>query len=84
MLFFQDWKLTNFIDVSYELGLLDEDVKVSHALRNFRNYIHPYEQVSGFNLIIISEICWRGFTGGVFHYRIVEPFSNNLVEKDRN
>ena len=39
--------LSNFIDVAYELGLLAEDVKkFSHTLRDFRNYIHPYQQMS--------------------------------------
>lgn len=41
------WTLSNFIDVAAEIGLLKEDVKkFSHALRDFRNYIHPYEQLS--------------------------------------
>lgn len=44
---YQDWKLSNFIDVAYEVGLLAEDVKkYSHTLRDFRNYIHPYQQMS--------------------------------------
>jgi len=44
---FHQWTLSNFIDVAYEVGLLKEDVKkFSHSLRDFRNYIHPYEQVS--------------------------------------
>ena len=42
---FQDWTLSHFINVAKETGFLDEDVKkFSHALRGFRNYIHPYEQ----------------------------------------
>ena len=42
-----EWTLNNFIDVSYEVGFLKEDVKrFSHALRDFRNYIHPYQQMS--------------------------------------
>ena len=42
-----DWKLEAFINVAHELGLLDEDVKkFSHVLRNFRNYIHPYQQMA--------------------------------------
>jgi hypothetical protein len=47
---FQDWSLAQFIDVACELDLLKPDVKTfSHGLRDFRNYIHPYEQmVSGF------------------------------------
>lgn len=44
---FHQWVLRNFIDVAYELEILKEDVKkFSHTLRDFRNYIHPYEQVS--------------------------------------
>ena len=39
-----------FINVAYEIGLLKLDVqKLSHGLRDFRNYIHPYQQMaSGF------------------------------------
>ena len=44
---YPDWTLSNFIDVAYEIGLLAEDVKkYSHTLREFRNYIHPYQQMS--------------------------------------
>jgi hypothetical protein len=44
---FHLWTLSNYIDVAYEVGLLKEDVKkFSHSLRDFRNYIHPYEQVN--------------------------------------
>ncbi len=48
---FQHWKLAEFIDVACELGFLKLDVKkFGHALRDFRNYIHPYQQMaSGFN-----------------------------------
>lgn len=47
---FQEWNLAQFIDVSCEVGILKLDVKkFSHGLRDFRNYIHPYEQMaSGF------------------------------------
>jgi hypothetical protein len=44
---FPSWSLNNLIDVSYDLGFIKEDVKkFSHALRDFRNYIHPYEQMA--------------------------------------
>lgn len=44
---FQDWALSNFIDVAADIGLIKLDVmKFSHALRDFRNYIHPYQQMS--------------------------------------
>jgi len=44
---FNEWTLNNFIDASYEVGFLHEDVKkFSQVLRDFRNYIHPYQQMS--------------------------------------
>lgn len=47
---FHEWSLAQFIDVACEAGLMKPDVKkFSHGLRDFRNYIHPYEQMqSGF------------------------------------
>lgn len=44
---FQDWTLANLIDVAHEVNLLRLDVKkFSHVMRDFRNYIHPYEQMA--------------------------------------
>ncbi|MBT4162851.1 MAG: hypothetical protein HOC70_13775 [Gammaproteobacteria bacterium] len=44
---FPNWTLNSFIDVSHELGLIETDTqKFSHSLRDFRNYIHPYEQMA--------------------------------------
>ena len=47
---FHEWNLAQMIDVACEVGVLKVDVKkFSHGLRDFRNYIHPYEQMaSGF------------------------------------
>lgn len=47
---FHEWSLTNFIDVATGIGILKPDVqKFGHGLRDFRNYIHPYQQMaSGF------------------------------------
>lgn len=47
----QDWSLAHLIDVACEIGFLKVDVKkFSHGLRDFRNYIHPYQQLmSGFS-----------------------------------
>lgn len=47
---FHEWTLAQFIDVGCDIGLLKPDIqKFSHGLRDFRNYIHPYQQmVSGF------------------------------------
>lgn len=42
---FAQWTLNNFIEVAFSIGIIEEDVKkFSHCLRDFRNYIHPYEQ----------------------------------------
>ena len=44
---FHNWTLAEFIDVACELGHLKLDVKkFGHSLRDFRNYIHPYEQMN--------------------------------------
>ena len=44
---YDQWGLASFIDVAYDVGLLKLDVKkFSHSVRDFRNYIHPYEQMS--------------------------------------
>lgn len=59
---FQEWSLNNLINVAHENGILRDDVKVfSHALRDFRNYIHPYLQLSsGFNPDMhTARICFQ-------------------------
>jgi hypothetical protein len=59
---FQEWKLNDLINVARDLGLLGEDVKkFSHALRDFRNYIHPHEQMaSNFDPNQhTAKICWQ-------------------------
>lgn len=44
---FHEWTLNEFITVAHNIGLLKEDIsKFSHVLRDFRNYIHPYQQMS--------------------------------------
>lgn len=62
VMLFHYWRLNDFITVARELNLLGEDVKkFSHALRDFRNYIHPYEQMSAnFNPDEqTAKICWQ-------------------------
>lgn len=46
-----EWNLAALINVACDVRLLGEDIKkFSHALRDFRNYIHPYQQLfSRFN-----------------------------------
>ncbi len=44
---FHEWSLASLINVSTEINLLNQDTKAfSHALRDFRNYIHPFNQMS--------------------------------------
>ena len=44
---FSQWTLNDLLNCSRELGLLGEDVtKFGHAVREFRNYIHPQQQVA--------------------------------------
>lgn len=44
---FKDWSLNSLIDVAHETNFIELDVKkFSHSLRDFRNYIHPEEQVA--------------------------------------
>ena len=41
-----EWTLNDLINTSRELGVLGEDVvKFAHAVREFRNYVHPRQQV---------------------------------------
>lgn len=59
-----DWKLAELIDVACQVGLVGLDVKkFSHELRDFRNYIHPYHQMSqNFNPTQHTvDICWQVF-----------------------
>ncbi len=58
----QEWSLSNFIEVAHELKIIGLDVKKhSHSLRDFRNYIHPYQQMSsGFDPDFhTAKICWQ-------------------------
>lgn len=44
---FHEWKLAEFINTARDVGFIQEDVrKFSHVLRDFRNYIHPFQQMS--------------------------------------
>ena len=66
---FHNWTLNDFIDVAYDLGILKEDVsRFSHELRNFRNYIHPYSQVSSrFNPDKrTAAICWQVLKAAIY------------------
>jgi hypothetical protein len=73
---FHEWTLSNFIDTATDIGLLKEDVKkFSHVLRDFRNYIHPYEQISkNFNPDIhTAKLCWQ-----VLKVAVIQLSKNNI------
>lgn len=43
----KDWTLRHYIDVAHELKWISQSAKdVGEVLRDFRNYIHPFKQVS--------------------------------------
>lgn len=66
---FYEWNLSNFIDVSKELDLIQYDTqKFSHSLRDFRNYIHPFEQMSsGFSpREHTAKICLQVLKAAIF------------------
>lgn len=66
---FPKWTLNSFIDTANEVGHLKMDVKkFSHVLRDFRNYIHPYQQVSSrFNPDEHTAlICWQVLKGAIY------------------
>lgn len=57
-----EWTLSALIDVSHDVGFIKLDVKkFSHSVKDFRNYIHPRQQVSqNFNPDIhTAKICWQ-------------------------
>ncbi|MCE3238736.1 MAG: hypothetical protein K0R24_1717 [Gammaproteobacteria bacterium] len=73
-----EWTLSNFIDTAHDVGLIKEDVKkFSHSLRDFRNYIHPYEQVSArFNPDEhTARICWQVLKAAIFQLTVNKPRS---------
>jgi hypothetical protein len=72
--YFVDWSLSDMINVAHEAGWLDLDVKkFSHALREFRNLIHPYQQmiVKTFPDKDTCEISWL----------VVQAAANDLANK---
>lgn len=75
---FHKWTLNNYIDVAHEVGDIKEDVKkFSHVLRDFRNYIHPFQQAKEeFNPSIQTAlICIQVLKAAI--YQINESLGNN-------
>lgn len=76
VLLFQNWTLGSFIDVAKEIGFINEDVKkFSHSLRDFRNYIHPYQQASQqFNPDEhTARLCWQVLKVAIFQITKNQP-----------
>ncbi len=66
------WKLVEMINVAHSLGWIDTDgKKFSHSLREFRNLIHPFEQMrtSNYPDKDTCEISWL----------VVQAICNDLV-----
>jgi len=43
----KEWTLRHYIDVAHELKWISESAKdVGEVLRDYRNYVHPYKQLS--------------------------------------
>ena len=71
---FNDWSLSEMIDVAHEVGWIDLDIKkFSHSLRQFRNLIHPYEQMkeNTFPDEDTNKIVWQ----------VVQATANDLARK---
>jgi len=70
---FHNWTLSNLIDTAGDLRILGEDVrKYSHALRDFRNFIHPYQQVAaGFSPHEhTAKISWQVLRAAIYEIGI--------------
>jgi hypothetical protein len=73
---FAEWTLADMINVAHDVGWIGLDVKkFSHALRDFRNLIHPYQQmaVKTFPDQDTCEISWL----------VVQAAANDLAKKLR-
>ena len=65
---FYEWTLAQLINVACEVGILELDIKkFSHGSRDFRIYIHPYEQMtSGFIPDEhIAKVCFQVLTAAL-------------------
>ena len=72
--YFGEWTLADMINVAHDAGWIDLDVKkFSHALRDFRNIIHPYQQLAmkTFPDQDTCEISWL----------VVQAAANDLAKK---
>lgn len=63
----QEWTLRHFIDVLHEVKFISHSAKdVGTVLRDYRNYIHPYKELShGISLELSDAELWWGITKGI-------------------
>jgi len=74
---FSNWSLSEMIDVAHQVGWLGLDVKkFSHSLREFRNLIHPYEQM-------VKGMSPDSDTCGI-SWLVVQAAINDLAAKLKN
>ncbi len=74
--YFAEWSLSDMINVAHEANWIDLDVKrFSHSLREFRNLIHPYQQMltKTFSDKDTCEIGWL----------VVQAAANDLAKRLR-
>jgi hypothetical protein len=60
----KDWMLRDYIDVAYELQWISKSAHgISDVLRDYRNYIHPYKQVSSRTILTSKDakVLWEVF-----------------------
>ena len=72
--YFAEWSLSDMINVAHEANWIDLDVKkFSHSLREFRNLIHPYQQMilKAFPDKDTCEISWL----------VVQAAANDLAKR---
>lgn len=69
------WKLTELINVAEEVGIINQNVsKFSHAVRDFRNYIHPAKI---FQMEFIPDK-----TTAIISLEIVNEIVDNLISSN--
>ena len=74
---FHNWTLNSLIDVAYEMDFLDLNVKkFSHDLKDFRNYIHPRQQ--------LSESFKPNIQTAEISYKVLEAVVSNLSKRNYN
>jgi len=73
---FHNWTLNSLIDVAYEMNFLDLNVKkFSHDLKDFRNYIHPRQQ--------LAENFKPNIQTAEISYKVLEAVVSNLSSKNK-